>query len=103
MAASDRPARFGPFHRRTYIDPTENEKLSASGQLWGRPRRNIYAGSIPAVKAWDGPLPQESSVSNSLPTLHLIRVGRLVGRNGAKVGPALSFSSDPSWWRSLLS
>ena len=58
MAASDSPARFGPFHRRTYIDPTENEKVSASGQLWGRPRRNIYAGSIPAVKAWDGPLPQ---------------------------------------------
>ena|SRR5947207_11767406 len=57
MVTSQRPARFGPFHRRTHIDPSENEKVSASGAIWGRPRGNIYAGLRPAVKAWDGPLP----------------------------------------------
>lgn len=29
-----------------------------SGEVWGRPRGNIYAGLFPAVKAWDGPLPE---------------------------------------------
>jgi len=58
MSASNRPARFGPFHRRTYVDPAENAKVSASGQIWGKPRRNIYAGSKAAVKAWEGPLPE---------------------------------------------
>jgi NADPH-dependent 2,4-dienoyl-CoA reductase/sulfur reductase-like enzyme len=53
-----RPARFGPFHRRTRIDPSENEKVEASGSVWGRPRGNIYAGLYPAVKAWSGPLPE---------------------------------------------
>lgn len=51
------PAAFGPFHRRTYVDPSENEKVSSSSQLWGRPAGNIYAGLFPAVKAWRGPLP----------------------------------------------
>ena len=60
MAVSHRPARFGPFHRRTYIDPSENEKVSASGQLWGRRRGNTYAGLKPAAKAWTGPLPEEA-------------------------------------------
>ena len=59
MSASRRPARFGPFHRRTYIDPSENEKVFISGQVWGRRRGNIYAGLKPAVKAWAGPLPEE--------------------------------------------
>jgi hypothetical protein len=27
------------------------------GRIWGRPRRNFFAGLIPAVKAWEGPLP----------------------------------------------
>lgn len=50
------PAKFGPFHRKCY-DPRENERISNSGQIRGRPRRNIYAGDFPAVKAFDGPLP----------------------------------------------
>ena len=53
-----RPARFGPFHRRTHTDPSENEKVAASGTIRGRPRGNIYAGLFPAVKAWNGPLPE---------------------------------------------
>lgn len=59
MAASDRPARFGPFHRRTHMDPSENEKVASSGQVWGRQRRNIFAGYRLAVKAWAGSLPEE--------------------------------------------
>ena len=57
MTESSRPARFGPFHRRTRLNPNENDKVAASGEVWGRPRGNIYAGVFPAVKAWDGPLP----------------------------------------------
>lgn len=34
--------------------------MSASGQLWGRPRRNFFAGLIPAMNAWDGPLPADA-------------------------------------------
>lgn len=49
---------FGPFHRRTHVDPSENEKVTSSGQVWGKPAGNIYAGLFPAVKAWDGPLPE---------------------------------------------
>jgi hypothetical protein len=55
--AEDRPAKFGPFHRRQF-DPDENEKICASGQIWGRPPRYIYAGLFPAVKAWNGSLPE---------------------------------------------
>ncbi len=54
---ASRPARFGPFHRRCEPQPDEVEKICASGEVWGRPRRNFFAGLIPAVKAWDGPLP----------------------------------------------
>lgn len=54
--SAGRPARFGPFHRRQYF-AGENEKIAASGQIWGKPRGNIYAGEFAAVKAWDGPLP----------------------------------------------
>lgn len=52
------PAAFGPFHRRTNVDPSENEKVASSGEVWGRPPGNIYAGRYPAVKAWRGPLPE---------------------------------------------
>jgi hypothetical protein len=55
-----RPARFGPFHRRCEPRPEEVEKVVSSGEVWGRPRRNFFAGLIPAVKAWDGPLPAEA-------------------------------------------
>lgn len=55
-----RPARFGPFHRRSEVDPEENERVVSSSQLWGRPRRNFFAGLIPAVKAWEGALPENA-------------------------------------------
>ena len=58
MSASPRPARFGPFHRRTQHDPSENGKVSSSGLVWGRRPRNVYAGLRPAVKAWLGTLPR---------------------------------------------
>jgi len=56
--SSKRPARFGPFHRRTHIDPKENAKVATSKQVWGRRAGNVYAGLRPAVKAWNGPLPE---------------------------------------------
>jgi len=52
--------RFGPFHRRCEPRPEEIAQIGASGQLWGRPRRNFFAGLVPAVKAWDGPLPADA-------------------------------------------
>jgi len=41
------------------MDPSENEKVYATGRVWGGVRRNIFAGARPAVKAWSGPLPDE--------------------------------------------
>jgi hypothetical protein len=38
----------------------ENEKIVASGEIWGRPRSNTYAGDFAAVKAWNGPLPDDT-------------------------------------------
>lgn len=58
MNAFRRPATFGPYHRRSYRNPEENELISASGQIWGKPRGNYFAGIVPCVKAWDGPLPE---------------------------------------------
>lgn len=55
---SRRPAKYGPFHRRSESKPEEVEAICSSGQLRGRPRRNFFAGLFPAVKAWDGPLPE---------------------------------------------
>jgi hypothetical protein len=55
-----RPAAFGPFHRRCETKPTEVGQVLASEQVWGRPRRNFFAGLIPAVKAWEGPLPDDA-------------------------------------------
>lgn len=60
MSARSPRARFGPFHRRCEPHPEEIESIAASGQIWGRPRRNFFAGLIPAVKAWDGPLPLDA-------------------------------------------
>ena len=57
---TSRPARFGPFHRRCEAHPEEVNKVRASGEVWGRPRRNFFAGLIPAVKAWEGPLPMDA-------------------------------------------
>ena len=52
-----RPARFGPFHRRSQHNPSENEQIAASSRIWGRPRGGYFAGLFACVKAWDGPLP----------------------------------------------
>jgi hypothetical protein len=52
------PGRYGPFHRRSFARPEENEAICSSNQLWGRRRENFFAGLIPAVKAWEGPLPE---------------------------------------------
>src|SRR5256885_16307043 len=54
------PAQFGPFHRRCEAKPEEVGQVLACGYLWGRPRRNFFAGLIPAVKAWEGPLPKDA-------------------------------------------
>ena len=53
------PARFGPYHRRSQHNPAENERINAAGQIWGRPRGNYFAGVVPCVKAWEGPLPED--------------------------------------------
>jgi hypothetical protein len=58
MSASDRPLRFGPFHRRSQRNPEENALICASNLIWGHPRGNFFAGVVPCVKAWDGPLPE---------------------------------------------
>lgn len=42
------------------MKPEENDLVCSSGQLWGRPRRNFFAGFVPAVKAWDGSLPEDA-------------------------------------------
>lgn len=53
-----RPAEFGPFHRRSHHAPRENDLIAASGRILGQPRGNYFAGVIPCVKAWEGPLPE---------------------------------------------
>lgn len=52
------PGRFGPFHRRSFAHPEEVDAICASSQIWGRRRQNFFAGLIPAVKAWEGTLPE---------------------------------------------
>ena len=46
---------YGPFHR--YQSAALNHVVQTTGKLKGRRRRNIYAGAIPAVKAYPGALP----------------------------------------------
>jgi hypothetical protein len=58
MTDISRPAIFGPYHRRSRHNPVENELVTESGFIWGKPRGNYYAGVVPCVKAWEGPLPQ---------------------------------------------
>jgi len=55
MAA--RPGRYGPYHRRSWSHPEENEAICSTNELRGRRRQNFFAGLIPAVKAWEGALP----------------------------------------------
>jgi hypothetical protein len=58
MSTRDRPARFGPYHRRSHHNPDENELITNSARILGKPRGNYFAGIIPCVKAWEGPLPE---------------------------------------------
>lgn len=57
VASIRRPAKYGPFHRH-HRTREENERIVSSGEIWGRPSGNFYAGDFPAVKAWDGALPE---------------------------------------------
>jgi len=41
------------------LRPEENDAICSSNEIWGRRRRNFYAGLFPAVKAWAGPLPAD--------------------------------------------
>ena len=47
---------YGPFHRLGDTAKTL-ERILASGELWGKPPRGIFASDIPAAKAFPGPLP----------------------------------------------
>ena len=58
MSMRGTPAKFGPYHRRSHHNRLENELIAASGRIWGKPRGNYFAGIIPCVKAWEGPLPE---------------------------------------------
>jgi hypothetical protein len=84
MSATRRPAKYGPYHRRTHNDPTENEKVESSGTVWGTRPRNVYAGLAPGVKAWTGRYPKELPVMSFTPMSNPIRVERLTGQFGAK-------------------
>jgi hypothetical protein len=42
------------YHR--FADRDEVERVKRSGELWGKPPRNIYQSDIPCVKAYAGPL-----------------------------------------------
>jgi hypothetical protein len=46
---------YGPFHR--FQTGADNELVSSTGFLGGRPIRNIAQGVLPRVKAHEGPLP----------------------------------------------
>lgn len=56
-ASRRRPGRFGPFHRKSAWWPSEVEKICSSGEIRGKRRGNFFAGLVPAVKAYDGELP----------------------------------------------
>ena len=47
--------RYGPYHRLQ--SRHDNDLMESTGKVGGRAARNVYAGSIPMVKAFDGPLP----------------------------------------------
>lgn len=44
-------------YHRYQTDPELAAKQQASGQVWGRAARNVFASDIPKVKAYVGPLP----------------------------------------------
>jgi len=47
--------RYGPFHR--FQNAADNELVERAGMVGGRRARNIAAGFVPKVKAFEGPLP----------------------------------------------
>lgn len=46
----------GPVYHR-FSGTEEADEVKRTGELWGAPPRNIYASSIPCVKAYAGRLP----------------------------------------------
>jgi hypothetical protein len=55
-AVEETKKAFGPYHRLG--DSSENvANIAATGELRGSPPRNFYQSDIPAVKAYEGPLP----------------------------------------------
>jgi len=46
-----------PIYHRYQQDPSLAAKQQASGEIWGRAARNVFASEIPKVKAYEGPLP----------------------------------------------
>jgi hypothetical protein len=101
---SPRPAKFGPYHRRSHHNPIENELIAESGSSWGKPRGNYYAGIVPCVKAWDGPLLDDVVGTEFYTDVEPIHGLRPAGPNGAKDGPVSSFWRGTSWspYRLLL-
>ena len=57
VAGPATPAQYGPFHRLGGR-PALLDKMQQTGEIWGRPARNVFASEIPKVKAYDGPLPE---------------------------------------------
>src|SRR5947208_3501693 len=49
-----RRGEYGPYWR--YQTKELNDLMCSSHQMGGRPRRNVFASSIPEVKAFDGHL-----------------------------------------------
>jgi RHS repeat-associated protein len=56
-AAGIRVVNSKQTYHRIPSDPSELPKVMESGELWGRPKRNIYSSDTPSVKAYVGPLP----------------------------------------------
>jgi hypothetical protein len=63
---------YGPYHR--FQSAAVNELVERTGLLGGHPARNIAAGFVPKVKAYEGPLPPGRAgiefVTSVAPDLH---------------------------------
>lgn len=47
---SKMPKEYGAYSRKQSAE--DNERVASSGELWGAAARNIYAGDVPAAKAF---------------------------------------------------
>ena len=45
------PKEYGPYSRKQRT-AENNELVASSGELWGAAERNIYAGDVPAARAF---------------------------------------------------